>query len=29
LDRKIEDVFVEDKFAFRRGTGTGDAGGML
>jgi hypothetical protein len=29
LDRKIEDVFVEDQFGFRRGKGTGDAGGML
>jgi len=23
LDRKIEDVFVEDRFGFRRGIGTG------
>jgi hypothetical protein len=29
LDRKIEVVFVEDQFRFRRGKETGDAGGML
>ena len=29
IERKIEDVFGEDQFGFRRGKGTGDAIGML